>query len=130
MKFNGLIPELSVSSIEVSKKFYTQILGFNVEYERTEDKFVFLSLGEAQIMLEEINGYWSTGKLEYPFGKGINFQIKVKDVKQIADQMKKHQIPLFRDIMESQYECNGEIIYQKEILLQDPDGYLLRFAQT
>jgi len=37
-------------------------------YERVEDKFAFLSYGETQIMIEEINGYWNAGELQYPFG--------------------------------------------------------------
>ena len=43
MKFNQLIPELSVTDIEKSKSFYIA-LGFQVMYERVEDKFVFLEL--------------------------------------------------------------------------------------
>ena len=80
MKFNGLIPELSVSNINESKIFYIDILGFHLEYERLEDKFAFLSYGETQIMIEEINGHWDTGELQYPFGRGINFQIETDDV--------------------------------------------------
>lgn len=41
MKFNKLIPELSVTDIEKSKGFYIK-LGFRVLYERKKDKFVFL----------------------------------------------------------------------------------------
>ncbi|WP_354093149.1 hypothetical protein [Clostridium gasigenes] len=41
MKFNDLIPELSVSSIVEYKKFYIDILGFKLEYERVEDKLFF-----------------------------------------------------------------------------------------
>ena len=87
MKFNGLIPELSVSNITLSKKFYIDILGFHLEYERGEDKFAFISFGSTQIMIEEINGYWNTGKLQYPFGRGINFQINTDDVVQIAKRI-------------------------------------------
>ena len=68
MKFNSLIPELSVSNIEVSRKFYLNI-GFKIKYERPEDKFIFLELENNQIMIEEINENWNTGKLEYPFGR-------------------------------------------------------------
>lgn len=50
MKFNALIPELSVSSVNESKKFHIDILWFRLEYERSEDKFAFLSYGEAQIV--------------------------------------------------------------------------------
>lgn len=130
MKFNALIPELSVSNIEKSKSFYIDILGFKLEYERKEDKFAFISLEKAQIMIEEINGYWNTGELEYPFGRGINFQIAINDVNKILVKLKENKIALFRDLMESKYECGGTTVIEKEILVQDPDGYLLKFSQT
>ncbi|MDI9218002.1 bleomycin resistance protein [Clostridium tertium] len=128
MKFNSLIPELSVINIEESKKFYMDILGFNLEYERVEDKFAFLSLGDIQIMIEEVNGYWNTGELVYPFGRGINFEMKVSNVEKIRDNLVKNNIELFRDITISEYESNGRIILQKEFLVQDINGYLLRFC--
>lgn len=128
MKFNSLIPELSVSNIKKSKEFYINILGFKLEYEIVEDKFAFLSLGKAQIMIEEVNGYWKTGNLEYPFGRGINFQIEVNDVDIIKENLIANKIELFRDITVSNYECNGQLILQKEFLVQDIDGYLLRFC--
>ena len=128
MNFNSLIPELSVISIEESKRFYIDILGFKLEYERIEDKFAFLSLGDIQIMIEEINGYWNTGELEYPFGRGINLEMKVSNVQEIRDNLVKNNIKLFRDITISEYESNGKIIVQKEFLVQDLNGYLLRFC--
>ena len=128
MKFNSLIPELSVNNIEESKRFYIDILGFKLEYERFEDKFAFLSLGDIQIMIEEVNGYWNTGELKYPFGRGINFQMEVPSVEEITKNLVKNNIELFRDITISEYECNGEIILQKEFLVQDLNGYLLRFC--
>ena len=130
MKFNDLVPELSVSDINKSKNFYTNILGFKIEYERVENKFAFLSYGGAQIMIEEINGNWNTGELEYPFGRGINFQIMTDDVYKIVSKLKQNNISLYRDIMTNRYECGSEVFIEKEILLQDPDGYLLRFSQT
>ena len=54
MEFNKNIPELSVNNLEKSLEFY-RCLGFKVEYERPENKFVFLSLGEIQFMLQEIS---------------------------------------------------------------------------
>ena len=41
IEFNSLIPELSVSNIEISKKFYKD-LGFKIVYERLESKFCFM----------------------------------------------------------------------------------------
>lgn len=84
MEFNGLIPELTVSDIDKSKKFYVDILGFKIEYERLEDKFVFLSLDTSQIMLEQYhNDGWNIGDLVYPFGRGINFSIEVEDIEKL-----------------------------------------------
>ena len=37
-------------------------------------------------------------------------------------------IKLFRDITINEYESNGEIIVQEEFLVQDLNGYLLRFC--
>ena len=42
MKFNVIIPELTVEDIERTKDFYIGILQFKIEYDRPEDKFVFL----------------------------------------------------------------------------------------
>ena len=50
MYFNKNIPELDVTNLNNSLKFY-KTCGFKIEYERKEDKFVFLSLGEIQFML-------------------------------------------------------------------------------
>ena len=55
MQFNSLIPELSVTDINKSKDFYLS-LGFEIKYERPENKFIFLQLEENQIMIEEVLG--------------------------------------------------------------------------
>lgn len=130
MKFNKMIPELTVTDINKSKEFYTKVLGFKVEYERPEDKFAFLSLGEAQLMLDEINDNWNVGELKYPFGNGINFQIDIEDIEGFVSNVKTQNVPLFKDIFISSYQC-GDICYEeKEVLIQDLDGYLLRISQT
>ncbi|UPO91022.1 VOC family protein [Niallia sp. Man26] len=126
MNFNKLIPELSVKDIQQSKEFYLGVLGFKLEYERKEDKFAFISLNGAQMMIEQYNGFWQTGELNYPYGRGINFQIEVEDIEEILNGIKKYNILLFKEVMVSTY---SEYI-QKEFLVQDPDGYLLRFSQN
>ena len=129
MKFNALIPELSVSNIQNSLNFYINVLGFKIKYERKENKFAFLSCGKAQLMIEEVNNHWNTGKLIYPFGRGINFQIETKDIKSIQSALKKYKIKPFKDFFESSYSAGRKNYKQLEILIQDPDGYLLRFSQ-
>lgn len=55
--------------------------------------------------------------------------MEVPNVEEIRDNLVKNNIKLFRDIAVSEYECNGEIILQKEFLVQDLNRYLLRFCQ-
>jgi len=90
MEFNKLVPELSVSDFEKSLKFYKK-LGFKVEYSR--ENFAFLSFQGSQLMIES-NGSWKTG--EPPFGRGINFQIEVKDIKPLLEALQGYE--LFRQM--------------------------------
>jgi catechol 2,3-dioxygenase-like lactoylglutathione lyase family enzyme len=126
MKFNKLIPELSVKDFYKSKEFYLEILGFELAYERLEDQFAFISLNGAQMMIEQCNGHWETSELEYPYGRGINFQIEVENIEVILQNLKNHNISLFRDAMINNYSG----FTQKEFIVQDPDGCLLRFSQA
>ena len=126
MKFNSLIPELTVSNIDVSKKFYLS-LGFCIKYERVEDKFCFLELENNQIMIQEDNDNWSTGKLEYPYGRGINISMPISNVEEYYNKLKKNNIKFFKELMTNEYRAGEEIYFDKEFLIQDPDGYLLRF---
>ena len=125
--FNKLIPELSVSNIENSKQFYLS-LGFSILYERVEDKFCFLELDGCQLMIEEINDNWNTGKLEYPYGRGMNISMEVKDIDSIYYKVKEKAYPIFRDMQVDKYQVDDKVYFDKEFLIQDVDGYLLRFV--
>lgn len=129
MKFNKLIPELSVKDINRSIQFYVGILGFTINYQRPEAKFVFISYQGSQIMIEEINHHWQTSELEYPFGRGINFQIEVESVDYLRNNLSTNKYPLFKDVMENWYRQEGKLLGNREFLVQDPDGYLLRFSE-
>ncbi len=126
MKFNSLIPELSVSNINKSKEFYLKI-GFRIKYERKEDRFCFLELENNQIMIEENNNNWNTGELEYPYGRGINISMSISDVEKLYNTLKKKNIDFFLDLEVHKYQVDDKTYYDKEFLIQDPDGYLLRF---
>lgn len=67
MDYQAVIPEFVVSDIEKSRRFYCDLLGFSVQYERPEEKFLFLSLEDCQLMLEEGNAE-ELSQLTYPSG--------------------------------------------------------------
>lgn len=130
MYFNKMIPELSVTNLENSLKFY-QTIGFKIEYERPENKFAFLSLGEIQFMLQEISkdDKWEIAPLLYPFGNGINFQLEVENVDKIYNSLKDYNYKIAFEIEENWYRQDNKLLGNKEFLVQDPDGYLLRFSE-
>ncbi len=132
MKFNSLMPEFYVVDFKKSLNFYTNILGFKLEYQRENPLFAFLSYYDAQLMIQElVLGEKEEMKLDYPFGRGLNFEIRTPDVSVIIESLKKHNYLLTRGIKESWRDVGikGKKFGSREILINDPDGFLLRFAQ-
>lgn len=129
MNFNALVPELTVSDLQVSLEFYGR-LGFKIEYSRMEQGFVFLSREGAQIMLEQyhLEG-WNVAELQKPFGRGINFQIECTQIGPLLVALKAIAYPLYRPRYETWRKVDQELIGEAEFLVQDPDGYLLRFSE-
>lgn len=130
INWNKNIPELSVTNLGNSLKFY-KTAGFKIEYDRPENKFAFISLGNIQFMLQELsnNAKWNVGELKYPFGNGINFQLEVEDIDKIYNNFQNNNYTITFDIEENWYRQDDKMLGNKEFLIQDPDGYLLRFMQ-
>lgn len=131
MKSNSLVPELAITDYPQTLHFYTEILGFKIEYKREEEGFAYLSLGESQIMIDQIGvtRTWMTGELEYPLGRGINLQIEVPDVDSLLHSLTHHGISLFMELEEKWYRKDTVEVGNKQFIVQDPDGYLLRFFE-
>ena len=130
IEFNKNIPELSVTNLENSLNFY-KTAGFKIEYTRPENKFAFISLGEIQFMLQEMdkNEKWNVSPLTYPFGNGINFQLEIDNLNEIYSNFKNSNYQITFDIEENWYRQDNKLLGNKEFLIQDPDGYLLRFSE-
>lgn len=130
LKFNSLLPELYISDFEISLHFYVYIIGFKLEYKRDNPMFGFLSYQGSQLMIQElVSGEKESERMEQPFGRGINFQIETNSVQTIIDSLTKNNYPLKRGIKDSWYRENNILHGCREILVTDPDGYLLRFSE-
>jgi catechol 2,3-dioxygenase-like lactoylglutathione lyase family enzyme len=126
-----LVPELIVSDLSVSLRFWRDLLGFAVLYERPEEGFAYLSRERAEVMLEVFGDRsWTVGAMERPFGRGINLQIESKSLTPMLDALAKAQWPLYRQPEERWYRVGTMEAGQRQFVVQDPDGYLLRFAQS
>lgn len=131
MKSIGLVPELYCSNIEKTLSFYVGTLGFKILYQRLEEKFAYLQKGNAEMMFEEIGlgRNWITETIEHPYGRGINFQIEVENVDELYNSIKENSIEIFMPIEDKWYQKDDMRVGNRQFIVQDPDGYLLRFYQ-
>ena len=124
-----LVPELLVSNHAASRDFYIRIIGFQVCYERPAEKFSYLDLGGAELMIEEETDFWTTAPREKPYGRGINLQIEVAALEPILGRLRDAGIALFRPVEEAWYRSGDTYSGNRQFLVQDPDGYLLRIFE-
>ena len=132
MKWNQMIPEFDVFNLDETLHFYVDLIGFKVVYDRPEDKFAFIEMEDVQFMVQEIDptsNKWDTGTLDYPLGRGINFQIDVKNIDEIYNRLKEDNYKIFVEMEDHYYRKDDEMLGEREFLVQDPNGFLLRFAQ-
>ena len=122
MDYQAVIPEFVVSDIEKSRHFYCDLLGFSVEYERPEEKFLFLSLEDCQLMLEEGSAE-ELAQLTYPFGRGVNISFGIEDVPRLYQKVIESNYPIHRPLTKREFRVDHEFA------VLDPDGYFLRFSE-
>ena len=128
--FAVLVPEIDVRDLAISLSFWCDIVGFRIAYARPEDGFAYLERDGAQVMLCLANGNWLTAPLDLPLGRGVNFQIMVDRLDPILERLANASWPLFRAAHEAWYRIGATQTGLRQVLVQDPDGYLLRFAES
>jgi catechol 2,3-dioxygenase-like lactoylglutathione lyase family enzyme len=125
-----LTPELEVEDLDRSLAFYTGVLDFTVRYARPEERFVLLELQVANLMLEEAAGpgrRFHIAPLEHPFGRGVNFQIEVANVDDLHARVLAARSHVVLPMEERWYRRTDHETGNRQFVVADPDGYLLRF---
>lgn len=125
-----LVPELVCRDLTKSRAFYIETLGFSVLYERPENGFCYLTLGAAEIMLEQLHpDDRGDTHLTPPFGRGMNFQIMTTGVAALFDACRATDATIYKSLEDVWYRAADIYVGQTQFIVHDPDGYLLRFAQ-
>jgi catechol 2,3-dioxygenase-like lactoylglutathione lyase family enzyme len=128
----NLVPELYCRNLAISINFYTEILGFSILFQRPEHGFAYLEREGAQLMLEEparSDRTWLKAELEYPYGRGVSFQIKTADVEKLYQTVMGAECNIFLPMETKWYRRNEEELGNLQFIVCDPDGFLLRFFQ-
>ena len=126
-----LVPELYCRELARSIQFYVEVLSFDIVYARMEEAFVYLQREGAELMLEEPRGrVFLAGPLQYPYGRGINLQIEVMDVANLFAAVERSGCPIVLPMEDRWYRRDETELGNRQFVVQDPDGYLLRFFQS
>lgn len=128
---SALVPELLVTDISRSLTFWCDLCGFAIAFDRLYEGFAYLDRAGAQVMLEERgrSRNWITDALDVPYGRGMNLEIRVAAVDPILQSLDEAGWPLFMPAEEKWYRTRNMETGVRQFLVQDPDGYLLRFSQ-
>ena len=109
------------------------MIGFSVLYERPEEGFCYRALGDAHLMIDQIgigrDLMPEEAPLERPYGRGLNLQIKVVDIQPILRRLCDAGIALHLPLEEKWYRRNGIELGNRQFVVADPDGYLLRLFE-
>lgn len=126
----AIVPEFEVSDLDETKDIYINVFGFEVDYERPEERFAYMVKGNAHIMLEELTGpgrRFTHAPLDKPFGRGINFQIEIDDVDDVYKCVEKSNLKIHIPLEERWYRKDNVELGNRQFCVFDPDGYLFRF---
>ena len=136
-----LVPELDVTALAVSLRFYREVLEFRVLFERTAERFAYLEHDGVELMIQEAAGpgrRFRTAALEPPCGRGVNFQLAVEDVDAVHARAVEAGVDIVAPMEERWYradvtESGGRWQVtgpteagNRQFVLADPDGYLWR----
>ena len=90
----------------------------------------------SRIMLDEIvkptmsgSRTWLAAPLEFPFGRGVNLQIKTTAVDALYEHVQTTGARIFLPIENKWYRANDVEIGQRQFIVLDLDGYMLRFVE-
>ena len=126
-----MVVELLVNNLGASLSFWRDVLGFETAFERSEERFAYLEHPEGhQIMLCQRHGRFETGPLDFPLGQGAIFQIYFASIEPVLSALGVSNWPIYlgpREVWRRTGDCESG---QREVFVQDPDGYLLMVAEN
>lgn len=137
-----LVPELDVVDLARSQRFYEGVLGFQVLFERVAERFVYLERDGVELMLQDAAGpgrRFRTAPLDPPFGRGLNFQLRVDDVDEVHRRAVDAGAEIVVPMEERWYRVDVTVpgagrwhttgpteAGNRQFVVADPDGYLWR----
>jgi len=117
-----VVPFFRVSDMQQSVRFYSDALGFSMKHQWIVDgklRWCWLTLGEASIMLQELNARSQDTPSEgQKVGLGVSLSFQCEDA-----------LALFREFTSRGVAVQEPFVGNRMwvVMLSDPDGYHLEF---
>ncbi len=126
-----LVPELAVTNLAESLRFWRDLCGFAVAFDRAAEGFACVEREGARVMLDQLGCTrdWLAAPAERPFGRGMNLEIAVTSVAPLLATLARAAWPLFLPVEEKIYRVGNTMVRVRQFIVQDPDGYLVRFSE-
>jgi catechol 2,3-dioxygenase-like lactoylglutathione lyase family enzyme len=127
MKFETATPNLIVSDIERSAAFYRDVLGFQQTTtvpEKPPFVFVWMKQGGVDVFLNVVQPAQSGSSIDHskPVSGTNTMYVKMHGIDELAARVKSHGVT-------PAIAMHEEFYGMKEFAVQDPDGYLIIFAE-
>ena len=120
MHVQRIIPQLRTTDLDSSILFYTEGLGFAVEF-RYEDFYAGIRAGDHVFHLKLVDSA-DPGIAAVQAGEHFHLYFESSDVNAVAAQLKACGIPLVTDVHETAWKT-------RELVVLDDQGHTLYFGQ-
>lgn len=120
MAINGIIPQLRTTDIQASVHFYTEKLGFALEF-IYQDFYAGVSAGNQMLHLKLVDE--RDPSIDYvDEGGHLHLYIEVDGVAAFAEQLKGRGVRLVSDVQETAWNT-------REFTIHDDQGHTLYFGE-
>lgn len=120
MAITGIVPQLRTTDIASSVRFYTEKLGFSVEF-NYQDFYVGLRAGNQVFHLKLVDER-DPSIPDVDDGGHFHLYLVTKGVAAVAAQLKASGVPLVKDVHETPWNT-------REIVIHDDQGHTLYLGE-
>jgi len=121
MAITGIIPQIRTTDLASSVRFYTEKLGFSVEF-NYQDFYVGLRSGGQLIHLKLVDE--KDPSIAYvDEGGHIHLYLETEGVADFAAQLKANGVPLVKDVHETPWNT-------REVVIHDDQGHTLYLGES
>lgn len=119
MSITGFAPQLRTTDLESSIRFYTEKLGFTVEFQY-QDFYAGIRAGGQVFHLKLVDQ--KDPSIEYVAGEGFHMYFQTEGVADVVGELKAKGVPLVKDLHETAWGT-------REAVINDDQGHTLYLGE-